>query len=118
MQARALQQSMKIALAQSQADLELKQSQVARNAAEGATAIIQGDALGAQRRQLDQMIAFRGIDQPLETRAKAARALIEEYGVAGARNISRMENRLGELSPQIRFWLGNARTAASLMPKF
>lgn len=114
MQARALRQSMEIARAQSQADLELKQSQTLRNAAEGATAIVQGDLLGSQRRQLDQAISFRGIDQPYELRSKAAKALIDEFSVAGARNVSRMESRLGELSPQLRFWLGNARTAFSI----
>lgn len=116
--ARAMMQSMKIAQMQSQADLELKNSQTQRNAAEGATAVAQGALAAAQARAVDQSIGFRHVEQPFEQRLKAARALIEEYGVAGARNISAMENRLGELSPQIRFWLGNARTATGALNPF
>lgn len=118
MQARALQQSLKIAAAQSQADLELKQSQVARNAAEGATAIVQGDLLQSQRLLNDMTNQFMRIDQPYTTRQRAASALLEELKIPGARNVAEMERRLGQLSPQLRFWLGNARTAASLMPKW
>lgn len=118
MQARALVQSLEIAKAQSQADLELKQSQVARNAAEGATSIIQGDLLATQRRSTDQMLDFARANQPFDLRKRTADAMIREYEIPGYRNQAKMENRLGELSPQIRFWLGNARTAASLMPRF
>lgn len=123
--AKALRQSLEIARQQSQADLELKQSQVARNAAEGATAIVQGDLLQAQRRLADvqipviqQQMKFGAIDQPFSTRQKAAAALLEELKIPGAQNIAEMERRLGQLSPQLRFWLGNARTAASLMPRW
>lgn len=115
MQARALRQSMEIARAQSQADLELKQSQTLRNAAEGATAILQGDLLGSQRRQLDQAISFRGTEQPFQQRSMAAKALLDELALPGARNVAEMERRLGQLSPQIRFWLGNARTASQML---
>lgn len=125
MQAKALQQSMQIARDQSQADLELKGSQKLRNLAEGATSVVQQDLIRAQQRLADfnilsgsQTMDFSKINQPFTARSLAAKALIDEYGVAGARNISRMESRLGELSPQIRFWLGNARTAAAMMPRF
>lgn len=118
MQARALVQSLEIAKAQSQADLELKQSQVARNAAEGATAIVQGDVLGAQRRMTDAQIGALMANQPHDLRKKIADAAIREYEIPAYRNEAKMQNRLGELAPQLRFWLGNARTAASLMPRF
>lgn len=115
MQAKALQQSLRIAAAQSQADLELKQSQTLRNAAEGATSIRQGDVLSSQQRINDQLISFRGIDQPFETRSRAARALVDEYAVPAARNVADMERRYGALSPELRFWLNNARTAAGAL---
>lgn len=125
MQARALMQSMEIARQQSQADLELKKSQALRNEAEGATAVVQGDLLrqqtllpAVQIAALQQGLKFGAAEQPFTLRQKAASALLEELKIPGAKNVADMERRLGELSPQLRFWLGNARTAASLMPKW
>lgn len=125
MSAKALQQSLEIAKAQSVADLELKQSQVARNAAEGATAIVQGDLLNTQRplaaasiAEIQQRTQFSKAEQPFSLRQRTAQALLEELKIPGAQNVAEMERRLGQLSPQLRFWLGNARTAASLMPKW
>lgn len=116
LQARALNQSMEIARQQSQADLQLKQSQSVRNAAEGATAVEQGDFLRHQKLQVAQQLGFRTIDQPFETRLKAARALVEEYGLAGARNVSGFENRMGQWSPGLKFVLGSASQAARILP--
>lgn len=116
MQARALVQSLEIAKQQSQADLELKKSQTIRNQAEGATAVEQGDFLRHQKMQVAQSLGFRTIDQPFETRRKAALALLEEYGLAGARNVSGFENRLGQWSPGLKFFLNSAGSAARILP--
>lgn len=125
LQAKALQQSLENSRVQNealklqtQADLELKNSQTRRNAAEGATAVIQGDLLQANRLATLRGLEIRNIDQPAESRSKAARAAIDEFGIAAARNQSAMESRLGELSPQLRFWLNSAGMAARLFRPF
>lgn len=101
---------------QSAADAELKSSQVLRNRSEAATAENQSEYLGWQSRLAQQQMGFKVIDQPFETRLKAARALIEEYGTAGARNVSGFENLMGRWSPGIKFLMGNASAAARILP--
>lgn len=122
MQARALQQQMAIAreqlaIAKDQnvADLRLKDSQAVRNAAEGATAVEQGNLLRSQMVQVGQSTDFAKAQQPFDLRSKAARAMMDELGLSAAKNVSDMEKRLGELSPQLRFWLGNARMLFSIL---
>lgn len=119
LQARSLAQQLEnmrtqneVMKSQNAADLSLKKSQEMRNLQEGATAVVQGDLLSSQRRQIDQISGFRTIDQPFETRRKAALALLEEYGLAGARNVSGFENRLGQWSPGLKFFLNGAGSAA------
>lgn len=121
LQAKALQQSLEnartanaVAKEQSAADLTLKGSQVERNLTEAATSASSNALLGAQLRFTDQNIKFAGIDQPFTTREKAARAAIAEFGIAGARNQSALDTRLGELSPGLRLFLQSAANAARI----
>lgn len=114
MQAKALQQSMKIAAAQSAADLQLKQSQTVRNAVEGATAAEQGTLLRSQYITNDLQRSFAVASQPFSLRLAAARALIEEYGVAGARNQSTFQKGMGAWAPGLQFFLNSAGSAARI----
>lgn len=100
--------------AQSEADLNLKGSQVLRNRSEAATAENQSEFLGWQSRRMQQEMGFKVIDQPFETRLKAARALLEEYGLPAARNVSGFETLMGRWSPTIKFLMGNAGAAARI----
>nr|QJB18808.1 MAG: DNA pilot protein [Microvirus sp.] len=118
MQAKALQQSLKIAAMQSDADLQLKDSQTKRNAAEGATSILQGDLLAAQRRMSDQATMFGSVNQPFTQRSLAAKAAMDELSIPAARNAALFEKRWGEISPNLRFWLGSAKAAASIFTPF
>lgn len=122
MQAKALMQSMDLARKdfdirqqQSAADLRLKESQAVKNAAEGATAVVQGDALRSQQVLNELTARFRQVDQPFETRSKSAKATMDELSISAARNAADMEKRLGELSPQIKFWLSNARILSQIL---
>lgn len=114
MQAKALVQSLQIAKEQNQADLELKKSQTIRNQAEGATAVEQGDFLRHQKMQVAQQLGFRTIDQPFETRRKVALALLEEFGLAGARNQSVFQKGMGAWAPGLQFFLNSAGSAARI----
>lgn len=125
LQAKALHQSLENARVQNeatklqtQADIELKSSQSLRNLQEGATSVSQNALLGAQLRFADQNIKFSAIDQPFSTRQKAAEAAIREFGVAGARNQSALDTRLGEMSPGLRLLLQSASQAARIFRPF
>jgi len=125
MQAKALQQSLEnartaneVAKDQNLADLRLKQSQTERNSVEGAKVLMEQELVRATMLQTMRGLEIRNIDQPAESRLKAANALEAEYRLSGSRNVSAMENRLGELSPQLRFWLNSAGAAARLFTPF
>lgn len=77
--ARALQQQLRIAKEQHQADLGLKQAQTQATAASGATALVQGDLYAAQSQQVRQGTKFSADVQPHDLRMRAADALLREY---------------------------------------
>jgi len=125
LQAKALQQSLINARvqndalkAQTQADLELKGSQSLRNRAEGATSVLQGDLLGAQRRFQDQLIGFRAVEQPFDLRRKQSDALLSELLQPGARNEAAFARRMGEFAPALSFGVNTAARAASIINPF
>lgn len=82
--ARALQQQLSIASAQSDADLGLKQASTQESAARGAAAQAAGRLSDAQAMSVLQGTKFAAGSQPYELRTKMAEALLREYSVSGA----------------------------------
>lgn len=97
--ARALQQQLQIAREQAAADIELKRSQAAEARTRGSLAVAQQYFTDAQTRASNRENAFQTILQPYQLRLSAANALLSEYQLPGARNTSRLDEKMGMLRP-------------------
>lgn len=109
--ARALQQQLRIAQTQSDADLRVKNATVEGIGAGITRDTSQRDVNYATAGIVNQRRLFDAIEQPLHLRSLAANAAIDEYAKPGAKNIASLEELLGKLSPA----MGTARTAAEIL---
>lgn len=98
--ARALQQQLKIAREQNQADLGVKKSQEYKNKMEG-------DAV-MQRRNIEFFLT------PFTFQQAAAESQLAEYLLPGAKNTHDLEKMLGRASPG----MATAKTAAEILKMF
>lgn len=116
--ARAMQQAMQIAKAQSDADLQLKHAQVQEAQARGATTIESGNLMRAQFQNQLRENEFQRLVQPFNVRLSAANALLTELGIPTARNEAAYSQKLGTLRPAIGDILNTAGRAGSLLNIF
>lgn len=113
-----LQQAMKIAKQQNDADLRLKSAQTYASVEAGKKAT-QETRLGAsmekfteaQVMEMLQRMQFAKMRQPMDQRLAAATALLEELKIPGARNTAGFEEMMGRAGKGIT----TARTAAEII---
>lgn len=117
-QSAALLQSMSIAKQQANADLAVKQAQVAELGARAATSIEQGYLLHADRRLKLQQFAFLDAKQPADVRRAFAEALLAEYSTPAARADAAFSTRLGEWRPAMGLIGNSAGSLSRLIPRF
>lgn len=92
--ARALSQQLRIAKEQHDATLRNTEANTQKTLTEGATNNLLGD-------EIRQRIIFNGINQPADSRQRAAGALLSEYLLPGAKNTSDFNRMLGKGGPAI-----------------
>lgn len=100
--AMALRQSMEIARAQSQADLELKKSQALATRQQGQQAVEQQALTAAQTRREMQQLLFAQALFPSQARQQTADAMLKEYLLPAARAQARWDTKAGIALPIAR----------------
>lgn len=118
MQAAATLQQLKIAGQQSDADLRLKEANTKESLARGATTIMSGDLMHAQRSEQLRRTEFERLAQPHDLRRRAADALLSQLAVPKARAESQLHEMLGMKGAAIPFALQNAGALAGLFRRF
>lgn len=108
---RANQQSLKIAREQHYENLRNIRANTNAAQTAAATSALQGDKTAAERRLVDQQILFNSVNQPYESRLRAANALLAEYSLPGAKNTADLEKLLGKASPG----LASVKTGAEIL---
>lgn len=101
--ARALSQQLRIAQEQHRENLLNTRTSTEKMATEGRTSGLLGD-------EIMQRIRFNAINQPADTRQRAAQALFQEYLLPGAKNTADFNRLLGKGGPAI----GTAKTFAEI----
>lgn len=101
--ARALSQQLQIAKEQHRENLMNTRASTEKMATEGRTSGLLGD-------EIMQRIRFNAINQPADTRTRAAQALFQEYLLPGAKNTAEFNQLLGRGGPAI----GTAKTFAEI----
>lgn len=113
-QARALQQQLRIAEEQNQADLALKREQAGAAKAANAAGTSQANSTWEDTRLKRQAFEFNTKLQPADVRLRTANALAAEYGNVGLKNEAEWNQLLGKVAPA----LSTAKTLTGLMSPF
>lgn len=103
---------------QKRENLRLTRAQTEKAATEAATAARQGDYYNELAHSTNQQIRFGAINQPFDTRTKAAQALLNEYATAGAKNEADLQRILGISAPIISSAKDIAGIAKNIKPFF
>lgn len=112
----AMRQQLDLAKQQAAADIELKKSQALAARQSGQESVERQSLLAAQTRAAIRDNNFQTVLQPFQLRLSAAQALMNEYGLTGAKNEAALNSKMGILRPILGDVFTGVRGLSPLFP--
>lgn len=111
LQLKTAAQALKIAKQQSNKDLEVKASQIDKNAADTMASSAAARLADQQAMEVERARNFNTLMQPWQQRQGAATAMLQEMLLPGAKNEADLQKKLGTWAPA----LGTAKTITQIL---